>query len=61
MHEAPLDPILDRLYRLSLASSLCRLVYETVSKNRLENHVGRLSKADMQTVEQAIKVQLELP
>src|SRR5205823_6302316 len=35
LHEAPLDPILDRLYRLSLASSLCRLVYETVSKNRL--------------------------
>ena len=32
----------------------------TVSKSRLDNHVGRLSKADMQAVEQAIKVQLEL-
>jgi hypothetical protein len=35
LHEAPLDPVLERLYRLSLASSLCRLIYETVSKNRL--------------------------
>jgi hypothetical protein len=35
LHEAPLDPPLDRLYRLSLRSSLCRLIYETVSKNRL--------------------------
>lgn len=33
----------------------------TVSKGRLDNHVGRLSKADMQAVEQAIKIQLELP
>jgi len=32
----------------------------TVSKRRLQNRVGRLSKADMQGVEQAIKVQLEL-
>ena len=32
----------------------------TVSKRRLENRVGRLSKTDMQAVEQAIKVQLEL-
>jgi mRNA interferase MazF len=32
----------------------------TVSKTRLENHVGRLSKTDMQAVEQAIKVQLQL-
>ena len=35
LQEAPLDPILDRFYRLSLASPLCRLIYETVSKNRL--------------------------
>jgi mRNA interferase MazF len=33
----------------------------TVSKTRLQNHVGRLSRADMQAVGQAIKVQLELP
>lgn len=32
----------------------------TVSKHRLQNRVGRLSKVDMQGVEQAIKVQLEL-
>src|SRR5437868_15546793 len=32
----------------------------TVSKTRLGNRVGRLSKADMQAVAQAIKVQLEL-
>jgi mRNA interferase MazF len=32
----------------------------TVSKARLQNRVGRLSKTDMQAVEQAIKVQLEL-
>ncbi len=32
----------------------------TVSKQRLENQVGRLSKANLQSVEQAIKVQLGL-
>jgi mRNA interferase MazF len=32
----------------------------TVSKKRLQNRVGRLSRTDMQAVEQAIKVQLEL-
>ena len=32
----------------------------TVSKRRLRNRAGRLSKNDMQAVEQAIKVQLEL-
>ena len=32
----------------------------TVSKHRLKNRVGRLSRIDMQAVEQAIKVQLEL-
>ena len=32
----------------------------TVSKRRLQNREGRLSKTDMQAVEQAIKVQLEL-
>ena len=35
LNEAPLDPILGRVYRASLASPLCRLIYETVSKNRL--------------------------
>jgi mRNA interferase MazF len=32
----------------------------TVSKRRLQNRIGRLSKIDMVAVEQAIKVQLEL-
>ena len=32
----------------------------TASKGRLQNRAGRLSKADMQGVEQAIKVQLRL-
>ncbi len=32
----------------------------TVSKTRLDNRVGRLSKADLEAVEQAIKVQLGL-
>jgi mRNA interferase MazF len=32
----------------------------TVSKTRLQNRVGRLSDADMEAVEQAIKVQLGL-
>lgn len=32
----------------------------TVSKKRLQNRVGRVSTADLQGVEQAIKVQLEL-
>jgi len=32
----------------------------TVSKVRLSNNMGRLSKADLQQVEQAIKVQLGL-
>lgn len=32
----------------------------TVSKERFDNRLGRLSKADMQAVEQAIKVQLQL-
>ena len=32
----------------------------TVSKRRLKNRVSRLSKAEMQSVEQAVKVQLAL-
>jgi mRNA interferase MazF len=32
----------------------------TVSKGRLQNRVGRLSRAELQRVEQAIKVQLGL-
>jgi mRNA interferase MazF len=32
----------------------------TVSKTRLQNRVGKLSKTDMEAVDQAIRVQLEL-
>ena len=32
----------------------------TVSKARLQNRVGRLNKSDLDAVEQAIRVQLEL-
>jgi mRNA interferase MazF len=39
----------------AMADQLC-----TVSKTRLQNRVGKLSRADMQGVEQAIKVQLGL-
>ena len=39
----------------AMADQLC-----TVSKSRLQNRVGRLSSADMEAVEEAIKVQLSL-
>lgn len=39
----------------AMADQLC-----TVSKKRLRNRIGRLSRADLQGVEQAIKVQLGL-
>ncbi len=34
--------------------------FTTVTKERLLNRVGRLSKTDMLAIEQAIKVQLDL-
>jgi hypothetical protein len=42
--EGPTDPILDRLYRLSLSSALCRLIYETVSKERMGGPPSRMAK-----------------
>jgi mRNA interferase MazF len=63
----PLTTNVDRLYpseayvkvrgkkHKAMADQLC-----TVSKLRLENRVGRLSSADMEAVEEAIKVQLAL-
>lgn len=33
----------------------------TVSKTRVDNRVARLSKADMQAIDRAIKLQLQLP
>jgi mRNA interferase MazF len=64
---APLTTSVDRLYpsealvkvrgkkHKAMADQLT-----TVSKARLQNRVGRLSEADVQAVEQAIKVQLQL-
>ena len=63
----PLTSNVDRLYpseayvkvrgkkHKAIADQLC-----TVSKTRLDNRVGRLSDADMEAVEEAIKVQLGL-
>jgi mRNA interferase MazF len=63
----PLTSNVDRLYpseafvvvrghrRKAMADQLA-----TVSKMRLKNSIGRLSKANMQAVEQAIKLQLGL-
>ena len=63
----PLTTNVDRLYpseanvkvrgkkHKAMADQLC-----TVSKLRLENRVGRLSSADMEAIEEAIKVQLAL-
>jgi mRNA interferase MazF len=63
----PLTSVVDRLYpseafvkvngkkHKAMADQLT-----TVSKSRLSNRVGRLSKADLQGVEQAIRVQLGL-
>ena len=63
----PLTTVVDRLYpseayvkvrgkkHKAMADQLT-----TVSKARLQNRVGRLSKTDVQAIEQAIKVQLGL-
>jgi mRNA interferase MazF len=63
----PLTSNVDRLYPSEAAVSVRGKKHKamadqltTVSKTRLQNRVGRLSKTDMQAVEQAIKVQLEL-
>ncbi len=36
LDEAPANVLLHRLYRVSLGSPLCRLIYESLSKNRLD-------------------------
>ncbi len=63
----PLTTNVDRLYPSEAAVSVRGKKHKamadqltTVSKTRLQNRVGRLSKTDMQAVEKAIKVQLEL-
>lgn len=64
----PLSTRVDRLYpseayvtingvqQKALADQLT-----TVSKQRLTNQLGKLSKADLQAVERVIKIQLNLP
>jgi mRNA interferase MazF len=63
----PLTTTVDRLYPSQALVTVRRKQHKamadqltTVSKRRLQNRAGRLSKIDMGAVEQAIKVQLEL-
>lgn len=63
----PLTTSVDRLYPSEAFVSVRGKKHKamsdqltTVSKRRLQNRVGRLSQNDMEAVEQAIKVQLEL-
>jgi len=63
----PLTTTVDRLYPSEGLVTVRRKQHKamadqltTVSKRRLQNRAGRLSKIDMGAVEQAIKVQLEL-
>lgn len=44
LDEAPLDPALNQLYRISQRSWLCRMVYETVSKYRLGGPPAQLKR-----------------
>jgi len=63
----PLTTTVDRLYPSEALVTVRRKQHKamadqltTVSKRRLQNRAGRLSKIDMGAVEQAIKAQLEL-
>ncbi len=63
----PLTTTVDRLYPSEALVTVGRKQHmamadqlTTVSKRRLQNRAGRLSKIDMGAVEQAIRVQLEL-
>ncbi len=63
----PLTTTVDRLYPSEALVTVGRKQHKamadqltTVSKRRLQNRAGRLSKNDMGAVEQAIRVQLEL-
>lgn len=44
LDEAPRHPALHRIFRASLASPLCRLIYESLSKNRLDGPPPRLNR-----------------
>ena len=63
----PLSSSVDRLYPSEASVTMRGKQHKamadqitTVSKTRLRNRVGRLSKADVQAVEQGVKVQLGL-
>jgi len=63
----PLTTSVDRLYPSEASVTVRGKKHKamadqvtTVSKRRLQNRIGRLSKIDMGGVEQALKVQLEL-
>jgi mRNA interferase MazF len=63
----PLTSTVDRLYPSEAAVTVRGKRHKamadqltTVSKARLANRVGRLSKADIQAVEQAVRIQLGL-
>jgi len=63
----PLTTTVDRLYPSEASVTVRGKRHKamadqltTVSKRRLQNRVGRLSKSDMGAVEQAVKMQLEL-
>ncbi len=63
----PLTTTVDRLYPSEALVTVRRKQHKamadqltTVSKRRLQNRIGRVSKIDMGAVEQAIKVQLDL-
>ncbi len=63
----PLSSSVDRIYPSEAAVAVRGKKHKamadqltTVSKARLQNRVGRLSKSDLQAIEQAIKVQLGL-
>ncbi|HEY2157335.1 MAG TPA: hypothetical protein VGH33_17030, partial [Isosphaeraceae bacterium] len=44
LDEAPANPLLHRLYRASISSPLCRLIYESLSKNRLDGPPPLMSR-----------------
>lgn len=44
LDESPANPLLHRLYRVSLSSPLCRLVYQSLSKNRLDGPPPRVNR-----------------
>jgi mRNA interferase MazF len=64
----PLTSSIDRLYPSEAYVTVNNVQHKaladqiaTISKKRITNQMGRISQADMQAVERAIRVQLGLP